>query len=108
MLESPARTHAGTVPRRERLGGPDLHPEVACEADSTGYALHRQRTAMGIACVGQRVREQDQQGEPWQADPDIAQAVQHDGAFDELPQDECREPLLDREEPRTAAAPATT
>lgn len=34
----------------QRLGGPDLHLEVAYEAGPTGYALHRQLTAMGIAC----------------------------------------------------------
>lgn len=35
----------------QRLGAPDLHLEVAYEAGPTGYALHRQLTAMGIACV---------------------------------------------------------
>jgi hypothetical protein len=35
----------------QRLGGPDLHLEIAYEAGPTGYALHRQLTAMGIACV---------------------------------------------------------
>src|SRR5665811_2616663 len=35
----------------QRLGGPDVHLEVAYEAGPTGYALHRQLTAMGIACV---------------------------------------------------------
>ena len=35
----------------QRLGGADVHLEVAYEAGPTGYALHRQLTAMGIACV---------------------------------------------------------
>ena len=35
----------------QRLGGPDVHLEVAYEAGPTGYALHRQLTAMGIACM---------------------------------------------------------
>ncbi|MGH2511505.1 MAG: IS110 family transposase [Candidatus Limnocylindrales bacterium] len=35
----------------DRLGGADVHLEVAYEAGPTGYALHRQLTAMGIACV---------------------------------------------------------
>ena len=35
----------------QRLGGPDIRLEVAYEAGPTGYALHRQLTAMGIACV---------------------------------------------------------
>jgi hypothetical protein len=35
----------------QRLGGPDIHLVVAYEAGPTGYALHRQLTAMGIACV---------------------------------------------------------
>ena len=35
----------------QRLGEPDLHLQVAYEAGPTGYALHRQLTAMGIACV---------------------------------------------------------
>jgi len=35
----------------QRLGGPDLHLEVAYEAGPTGYALHRQLTAMGISCL---------------------------------------------------------
>ncbi len=35
----------------QRLGAPDLHLEVAYEAGPTGYALHRQLTAMGIACL---------------------------------------------------------
>ena len=35
----------------QRLGGPDVRLEVAYEAGPTGYALHRQLTAMGIACV---------------------------------------------------------
>jgi transposase len=30
----------------QRLGGPDLHLEVAYEAGPTGYALYRQLTAM--------------------------------------------------------------
>ncbi len=34
-----------------RLGGPDVRLEVAYEAGPTGYALHRQLTAMGIACM---------------------------------------------------------
>ena len=35
----------------QRLGGPGIRLEVAYEAGPTGYALHRQLTAMGIACV---------------------------------------------------------
>ena len=35
----------------QRLGGPDVHLEVAYEAGPTGYALHRQLTGMGIACM---------------------------------------------------------
>ena len=34
-----------------RLGGPDVRLEVAYEAGPTGYALHRQLTAMGISCM---------------------------------------------------------
>jgi transposase len=35
----------------QRLGGPDVRLEVAYEAGPTGYALHRQLTAMGIVCL---------------------------------------------------------
>ena len=35
----------------DRLGGPDVRLDVAYEAGPTGYALHRQLTAMGIACM---------------------------------------------------------
>lgn len=34
-----------------RLAGPDVELRVAYEAGPTGYALHRQLTKMGIACV---------------------------------------------------------
>ena len=34
-----------------RLGGPDIQLRVAYEAGPTGYALHRQLSAMGIECV---------------------------------------------------------
>jgi transposase len=35
----------------QRLGGADIRLEVAYEAGPTGYALHRQLTAMGISCM---------------------------------------------------------
>ena len=35
----------------DRLGGSDLRLSVAYEAGPTGYALHRQLTALGIACI---------------------------------------------------------
>ena len=35
----------------QRLGGADVHLAVAYEAGPTGYALHRQLTAMGIDCI---------------------------------------------------------
>ena len=35
----------------DRLRGPEVEISVAYEAGPTGYALHRQLTAMGIACV---------------------------------------------------------
>jgi hypothetical protein len=35
----------------DRLGGADAHLAVAYEAGPTGYALHRQLTAMGIDCI---------------------------------------------------------
>ena len=35
----------------DRLGGADIGLSVAYEAGPTGYALQRQLTAMGIACV---------------------------------------------------------
>lgn len=35
----------------QRLGGADVRLEVAYEAGPTGYALHRQLTAMGIVCM---------------------------------------------------------
>jgi transposase len=34
-----------------RLGGPDVRLRVAYEAGPTGYALHRQLTALGIECM---------------------------------------------------------
>ena len=34
----------------QRLGGPDIDLVVAYEAGPTGYALHRQLTAMGVEC----------------------------------------------------------
>ena len=34
-----------------RLGGPDVRPRVAYEAGPTGYALHRQLSALGIDCL---------------------------------------------------------
>jgi transposase len=35
----------------DRLGGADVHLSVAYEAGPTGYALHRQLSAMGIDCI---------------------------------------------------------
>ena len=35
----------------DRLGGPDVRLSVAYEAGPTGYALHRQLTALGIECI---------------------------------------------------------
>lgn len=35
----------------DRLGGADVHLSVAYEAGPTGYALHRQLSAMGIECI---------------------------------------------------------
>src|SRR6185295_17418029 len=34
-----------------RLGGPEVEVRVAYEAGPTGYALHRQLTRLGIACM---------------------------------------------------------
>jgi len=35
----------------DRLREPDARLSIACEAGPTGYALHRQLTAMGVECV---------------------------------------------------------